>query len=83
MRTVKLWMLAAILICGTTAGLVSCTANEDNTVGPSTATEEDYVNPGIDPNEFQPIDISTALLGSLSSSADEEVVRYWFPKVTG
>lgn len=83
MRTIKLWMLAAILICGMTAGLVSCTANEDNTVSPSTETEEDYINPGIDPNEFQPIDISTALLGSLSSSADEEVVRYWFPKVTG
>lgn len=81
MKQLKLWMLAAILICGTVTGLTSCKDNDDNPVKDNEETA--YQGKTIDPNEFQPIDVSTALLGSLSSSADEEVVKYWFPKVTG
>ena len=29
MRKLKMWMLAAILICGTAAMFISCAANED------------------------------------------------------
>ena len=64
-------------------GMSACT-NDDNPSQP--IPEEEEVNipvKEIDPNEFQPIDISVALLGSLGSSAEDEVVRYWFPKVTG
>lgn len=42
MRKFKLWMLAAILICGTATVLVSCTDNEDN---PSSGQEETVVAP--------------------------------------
>ena len=84
MRTIKLWMLAAILICGTTALLTSCTDKNDNPVTPQ---EEDEVlnipELEIDPNEFQPIDISVALLGSLSSNAEEYAAECWFTNMTG
>lgn len=82
MRTFKLWMLAVILICVTTAGLVSCIDKIDNPSQPTTEVEEeDDFQAGrkleIAASEFQPTDISTALLGSLSGYAEEEVVRYW------
>lgn len=76
------YFVAAILIGGTAMGLASCTS-KDNPVdvvdNPVTTKSELKIAA----SEFQPIDINVALLGSLSSSADEEVVRYWFPKVTG
>jgi len=88
MKLVKIFYLfaAAILICGTATGLISCKDEVDNPTQP-TGEVIDSLNPpklGIDPNEFKPtdIDVSVALLGSLSSSAEEEAVRYWFPKVT-
>ena len=34
MRNLKKWMLAAILICGTSAMLISCAEKEDNPVTP-------------------------------------------------
>lgn len=85
MRTIKLWMLAAILICGTTAVLTSCTDKNDNPSQPTTEVDEapDFPELEIDPNEFQPIDISVALLGSLSSSAEEYAAEYWFTNMTG
>ena len=76
-------MLAAILICGASF-FTSCKDNDDN---PATAQEED-VAPDmptlkIDPNEFQPIDVSVALLGSLANnSADVEAAKYWLTDVT-
>ena len=76
-------MLAAILICGASV-FTSCKDNDDN---PATAQEED-VAPDmptlkIDPNEFQPIDVSVALLGSLANnSADVEAAKYWLMDVT-
>lgn len=87
MRTFKLWMLAVILICVTTAGLVSCIDKIDNPSQPTTEVEEeDDFQAGrkleIAASEFQPTDISTALLGSLSGYAEEEVVRYWFTNLT-
>lgn len=87
MRTFKLWMLAAILICVTTVGLVSCIDKIDNPSQPTTEVEEeDDFQAGrkleIAASEFQPTDISTALLGSLSGYAEEEVVRYWFTNLT-
>lgn len=87
MRTIKLWMLTAILICGTTAGLVSCTDKIDNPSQPTVEVEDDDDfqdgrELGIADSEFQPTDISTALLGSLSGYVEEEVVRYWFTNLT-
>ena len=87
MRTIKFWMLAAILICGTTAGLVSCTDTIDNPSQPTVEVEEEDDFQAdrqleIADTEFQPTDISTALLGSLSGYAEEEVVRYWFTNLT-
>ena len=63
-------------------GMSACT-REDN---PTSAQEEEVVEVSqqeIDPSEFQPIDISVALLGSLSNYAEEEVLRYWFTDVHG
>ena len=74
-----LFAAAALLL-----GMSACTDKNDNPVTPP--EEEEVLNfpkLEIDPNEFQPIDVSVALLGSLSSSAEEEAVRYWFPKVAG
>ena len=47
MRNLKNWMLAAILICGTAAMFISCSANEDNPApttpeGEETAKATDY-----------------------------------------
>lgn len=39
MRRIKMWMIAAILFCGTAAGLISCTFVEDNPVVPPTPDE--------------------------------------------
>ena len=86
MKSIMNWMLAAILVCGAATGFVSCNDNVDNPSQPSGEVDNgasDIPKQKIDPNEFQPIDVSTALLGSLSSSAKDEAVRYWFPKVTG
>lgn len=84
MKQLKTWMLAAILICGTAVMFTSCDDNADN---PAPAQEEDIAPEmsalEIDPNEFQPIDISVALLGSLgNNSADVEAARYWLKDVT-
>ena len=38
----KKWMLAAILICGTTTVLTSCSSNDDNPVEPETVKATDY-----------------------------------------
>ena len=83
MKRMYAWMLAAILICGASV-FTSCIDNDDN---PATAQEED-VAPDmptleIDPNEFQPIDVSVALLGSLANnSADVKAAKYWLKDVT-
>lgn len=65
-------------------GMSACTDNNDT---PVIAEEDDEVldfpKQEIDPNEFQPIDISVALLGTLSDYAEEEAARYWFKNVQG
>ena len=76
MRRFKLWMFAAILLCGTVTMITSCSFNEDNPSSSSRAIPE-----GGDSKDYQPSDFSVALLGSLGSYADEEVVRYWFTDV--
>ena len=84
MKQLKMWMLAAILICGTAAMLTSCVANEDNstpTLEPE-GEEVNYEKLEIDPGELQPIDIPVALLGSMSSQAEDMVAEYWFTNLT-
>ena len=75
MKQFKKWMFAAIILCGTATMFTSCLF-EDN---PSTSSRA--IPEGADPKDYQPSDVSVALLGSLSSYADEEVVRYWFTDV--
>ena len=77
------WMLAIIFIFGIATGITSCVI-DDNAIQPTAETTEEENIPDleIDPSEFQPIDISVALLGSLSSYAEEEATRYWFTNVT-
>ena len=60
-------------------GMSACT-KEDN---PVTPPEGEVTVPAheIDPNEFQPIDVSVALLGSLSNYG--EVAAYWFKDAQG
>ena len=69
-----LFAAAALLL-----GMSACT-KEDN---PVTPPEGEVTVPAheIDPNEFQPIDVSVALLGSLSNYG--EVAAYWFKDVQG
>lgn len=76
MKTIKLWMFAAILTCGAAMGISSCSFNDDNPSSSSRAIPE-----GANPKDYQPSDVSVALLGSLGSYAEEEVVRYWFTDV--
>lgn len=77
------------MICCAATMLTACSdlieAFRDNPVTPSEEEEKivDVPPQEIDPNEFQPIDISVALLGSLSNYAEEEVLRYWFTDVHG
>ena len=82
MRKFINWMFAAVLICCGGWGLTSCVEKEDNPVSgvddPDVVVQEPLE---IDPNEFQPTDVSVALLGSLSDYAKEEAVCYWFPNV--
>lgn len=69
-----LFAAAALLL-----GMSACT-KEDN---PVTPPEGEVTVPAheIDPNEFQPIDVSVALLGSLSNYG--EVAAYWFKDAQG
>ena len=76
------YLTSAMIVCCTTFTFTSC-SDDDTPAEKAEGIIEYGEGPDIDPNEFQPIDVSTALLGSLSSSAEDEVVRYWFPKVTG
>ena len=71
-----LFAAAALLL-----GMSACT-KEDN---PVTPPEGEVTVPAheIDPNEFQPIDVSVALLGSYGSYAEEEATKYWFKDVQG
>ena len=63
-------------------GLSACTDKNDNPVTPSETDEAlNIPESEIDPNEFQPLDVSVALLGSLSNYAEEEAVKYWFTDV--
>jgi len=83
MRKMKFWMLIAICVCGAAIAFTSCVANDDNAGAEPTVADVPKLE--IDPSEFSPadLDVNVALLGSLSSSAEDEAVRYWFPKVTG
>lgn len=83
MRKMKFWMLTAIFACGAAIAFTSCVANDDNAGAEPTVADVPKLE--IDPSEFSPadLDVNVALLGSLSSSAEDEAVRYWFPKVTG
>ena len=76
MKQFKKWMFAAILACGAAMGISSCSFNDDNPSSSSRAIPE-----GANPKDYQPSDVSVALLGSLGSYAEEEVVRYWFTDV--
>jgi len=83
MRKLRNWMFAAALFCGTAAIVSSC-SNVDTPVSGPTAEEDeqlDFPKQEIDPSEFQPTDISLALLGSLKNSAEMEATRYWFKDV--
>ena len=75
MKQFKKLMFAAIILCGTATMLTSCLF-EDNPSTPSRPIPE-----GADSKDYQPSDVSVALLGSLSSYADEEVINYWFTNV--
>ena len=75
MKQFKKWMFAAIILCGTATMFTSCLF-EDNPSTPSRPIPE-----GADSKDYQPSDVSVALLGSLSSYADEEVINYWFTNV--
>lgn len=75
MKQFKKWMFAAIILCGTATMFTSCLF-EDNPSTPSRPIPE-----GADSKDYQPSDVSVALLGSLSSYADEEVINYWFTDV--
>ena len=44
MKQLKMWMLAAILICGTAAMFISCAANEDNATPTPTPAPEQTVD---------------------------------------
>ena len=83
MRKMKFWMLTAIFACGAAIAFTSCVANDDNAGAEPTVADVPKLE--IDPSEFSPadLDVNVALLGSLSSSAEDEAGRYWFPKVTG
>ena len=71
MKQFTKWMFAAIILCGTATMFTSCLF-EDNPSTPSRPIPE-----GADSKDYQPSDVSVALLGSLSSYADEEVINYW------
>ena len=64
MKQFKKLMFAAIILCGTATMFTSCLF-EDNPSTPSRPIPE-----GADSKDYQPSDVSVALLGSLSSYAD-------------
>lgn len=80
MMTNKFFQLfvAAILVCGTVTGFTSCKDNDDEFVKEPAPTLPELE---IDPSEFHSIDLSVAVLGSLSSEADELAAEYWFDDV--
>ena len=77
MKQLKKWMMAAILICGTVTGLISCLVEIDDPV----AVPEVEIPEGLAPGEFKPITTYVALLGTFSSLHEEMAAEYWFKNV--
>ena len=82
MRQWKLWMMAAILTCGF---LTTSCDDVVNALDNPTTQEEDVWNfeqLKIADSEFQPIEVSVAVLGSIGSSAEQQAAEYWFKNLT-
>lgn len=68
-------LFAAIVLL---LGMNACVEKIDNPLPPTAEVDDDILDfpeLEIDPNEFQPTDISVALLGSLDNYAEEEATR--------
>jgi len=82
MRQLKLWMMAVILTCG--FAITSCDDAVSVLDNPTTQEEEDVWNfeQLKIADDFQPITIPVAILGTMGSDAEQQAAEYWFKNLT-
>ena len=76
MRKMKKWMLAAILICGTTMLFDSCSSKEDNPVPTEPETVEDGMNKKITNGNYDKSLAVKCINGTFVGKKTENVIAY-------
>ena len=76
MRNFKKWMLAAILICGTTMVLTSCSSKEDNPVPSNPEIDKDVMNKKITDGNYDKSLAVKCISGTFVGKKAENIISY-------
>ena len=76
MRNLKKWMLAAILICGTTMVLTSCSSKEDNPVPSNPEIDKDVMNKKITDGNYDKSLAVKCINGTFVGKKAENIISY-------
>ena len=76
MRNFKKWMLAAILICGTTMVLTSCSSKEDNPVPSNPEIDKDVMNKKITDGNYDKSLAVKCINGTFVGKKAENIISY-------
>ena len=76
MRNFKKWMLAAILICGTTMVLTSCSNKEDNPVPSNPEIDKDVMNKKITDGNYDKSLAVKCINGTFVGKKAENIISY-------
>ena len=76
MRIFKKWMLAAILICGTTILLTSCSSKEDNPVPSNPEIDKDVMNKKITDGNYDKSLAVKCINGTFVGKKAENIISY-------
>ena len=76
MRNFKKWMLAAILICGTTMVLTSCSSKEDNPVPSNPEIDKDVMNKKITDDNYDKSLAVKCINGTFVGKKAENIISY-------
>ena len=76
MRNFKKWMLAAILICGTTMVLTSCSSKEDNPVPSNPEIDKDVMNKKITDGNYDKSLAVKCINGTFVGTKAENIISY-------
>ena len=76
MSNLKKWMLAAILICGSTTMLTSCSDKEDNAVTPDSEIDKDVMNKKITDGNYDKSLAVKCINGTFVGKKAENIISY-------